>query len=93
MSTIPHFSTALERRLWVISQLKLQGTSLSQVARDAGVHRSLLDNAFDRPADGAEKIIADALRTTQRELFPERFNPAGQRLFRVRRRSLESAAA
>jgi lambda repressor-like predicted transcriptional regulator len=90
---LPRFTSSLERRLWVISQLKLAGSSLSELARQHELHRSLLDVAFDRPADAAEKIIAEAMGTTQRELFPERFNPAGQRLFRVRRRSLESAAA
>jgi Ner family transcriptional regulator len=90
---LPRFTSSLERRLWVISQFKYTGSSLSEIARKAGIHRSLLDNAFDRPNDRAERIIATALGLTQQQLFPDRFNNQGQRLFRVRRRVGADVAA
>lgn len=88
---LPTFNSSYERQLWVIEILKLGGSSVAEVARKHGIARSALDAAFHRPADRAEKIMAGAVGVTQRELFPERYNEAGQRLFRVRRR-LEAAA-
>jgi Ner family transcriptional regulator len=96
MTILPVFGSmnpSHERQLWVISQLKLKGSSIAEVARKQHIARAALDAAFHRPADRAEKILAAAVGVTQQELFPERYNDKGQRLFRVVRRVNQPAAA
>jgi lambda repressor-like predicted transcriptional regulator len=91
MDALPSFDHPQARRLWVITELKLKGSSLSALALQRKVSRSLLDSALDRPNDPAEKIIAESLGVDQKRLFSDRYNGKGQRLYRVRR--LVKAAA
>ncbi|HEY3918834.1 MAG TPA: helix-turn-helix domain-containing protein [Stellaceae bacterium] len=82
------------RRAWVIFQLRCKGTNLSELADDHDVRRQVMQQALTRPNARAEDIIAAAIGLTARELFPERFDSAGQRLFviRPRRQPSESGA-
>lgn len=63
-----------ERRGWVIWQLRLQGSSLSKIARAEGVSQQAVSNALIAPSSHLETAIAKALNLTPEQLFPERFN-------------------
>lgn len=66
-----------KRRAWVIYQLLLEGRSLAEVARGAGVKRQTLYHAFTRPYPRMEFIIASALGMTPQQLFAERYGSDG----------------
>lgn len=50
--------------------------SMDALARQSGVHKSILRAALLRPYPKAEAIIAKALNTTAPELWPERYTEA-----------------
>ena len=66
-----------KRQAWVIYQISLQGRSLAEVARNAGVRRQTLYQVFQRFYPRMEKIIADALGLEARVLWPERYDTDG----------------
>jgi len=66
-----------KRQAWVIYQLSLQGRSLADIARGAGVRRQTLYQAFHRSYPRMEKIIADALGLAPGTLWPERYDADG----------------
>lgn len=80
-------SIPAKRRAWVIYQLLLEGRSLADVARGAGVKRQTLYHAFTRPYPRMEFIIASALGMTPQQLFAERYGSDGLPL----RRSVREA--
>lgn len=66
------------RREWIKYQLRVeQGTSVAAIAKEHGMGRRNLYVAFVRPFPRAEKILADALGVTPKELFPERYDQHG----------------
>lgn len=66
-----------KRRAWIIYQVNLQGRSLSDIARTAGVNRQTLYHVFLKPYPRMEAIIADALGLTPAQLWPERYDANG----------------
>jgi len=83
--TLPHFQSALERATWVQGVLKLKGSSLSKLAKQAGYKRQSMSQTMYQPNARLEPIIAQAVGTTVQELFPERFDTVtGERLHVVR---------
>lgn len=76
---------SLKRRVWVVYQLRLRGTSLRQVAIAAGVSPQGLSRALTQPSQKSEQIIAKALGLKVEDLFPERFDDDGRRLYRTTR--------
>lgn len=84
--TSPH-----ERTLWVSMQLKLRGTSLSQLARKNGWAKQTMYFALRSPSYPQEKAIADALDVAIHTLFPERYDRAGNRIHSVRSKSDDDA--
>lgn len=67
----------VKRKIWVLYQVKLSGTSLAAVAATHGFTRQAAYAAFRRPYPKMEKIIADLLETTPQLLFPERYTSDG----------------
>ena len=79
-----------KRQAWVIYQISLQGRSLAEVARNAGVRRQTLYQAFHRFYPRMEKIIAEALDLEPKALWPERYDANGlpvRRLGRPKKKS------
>lgn len=70
------------RRVWVAGQLRLQGTSLGQLAKDAGVCKQAVSNALMVPSERLEKLLAKTLGLEPKVLFPERYDRAGNRTCR-----------
>ncbi len=73
-----------ERRVWIITQLWLRGTSLAALARRAGVSQQAMSQALSRPAARLEGVIAEALGLDVIALFPERYSSRGERIPRTR---------
>lgn len=72
------------RRAWVIFQLRCKGLNLTVLAEQEGVSRQVMAKCLTTPNARAEDVVAAAIGLTAPELFPERFDSAGERLFRVR---------
>lgn len=66
----------VERRAWVIYQLRCRGSSLSQIARQEGVSQQAVSNALMTPSYRLEIAIANAIGVTVEALFPERYDGA-----------------
>ncbi|HFQ91597.1 MAG TPA: nucleotide excision repair protein [Chromatiales bacterium] len=67
-----------KRQAWVIYQISLQGRSLAELARGAGVRRQTLYQAFHRHYPRMERIIAEAVGLEPKTLWPERYDADGQ---------------
>lgn len=80
------------RRAWVIYQLRVRGLSLSQLAADIGVSQQAMSEALMRPSSHIEPVIAKAIGVSVEQLFPERYDAAGNRLFREREPQRSSGA-
>ena len=80
-----------ERSQWIMTQLRLRGTNLSRLAVENDLHRQVVSLALTSPHARAEELIADALGTKPRVLFPERFNASGVRLYGRRDRRISAA--
>ncbi len=72
------------RREWVNFQLRLRGRSLRSLALAEGVSAQAMSAALMTPNSHLEPVIAAALGILPRDLFPERFNAAGERIARIR---------
>lgn len=70
-------SDPAKRRAWIIYKVNLQGRSLADVAREAGVTRQALYHSLRIPYPRMEKALADALGLTPAQLFPERYDADG----------------
>ena len=82
---IPTFSSARLRRIWVKGELEARGRSFAQLAAENGWHRNAVSAAMMNPSLPQEEVIARALGTTPRILFPERYDAiTGDRLHAVR---------
>ena len=84
MTSLPIFSDQQDRTLWVQVQLKKLGLSFSAIAREHGWSRTAVRNAMYQANDPQERAIAETLGVTQRELFPERYGPRGNRKHAVK---------
>lgn len=83
-----------ERKQWILTQLRLAGTSLTQLAKDNRLHLQSLSLALTNPHGRGEEVIATALGTTASVLFKERFSANGARIFGRRdRKSLAVIAS
>jgi len=69
-----------ERRVWIVGQLRLRGTSLRRLAAITGVSQQAMSHALTGSSSHLEVVIADALGLTPQQLFPERFTADGGRL-------------
>lgn len=72
------------RREWVNFQLRLRGCSLRSLAFAEGVSPQAMGAVLMTPNSHLEPVIAAALGLEPRDLFPERFNAAGERIARIR---------
>jgi Ner family transcriptional regulator len=68
----------------IIAELHRRGMSLRQLSFTHGYRRNTLRDALDRPYPKAESIIARALGTLPRRIWPSRYSR--------RRRSIKKAA-
>jgi lambda repressor-like predicted transcriptional regulator len=74
------------RRAWIIFQLHSKGLSLASLADEQGVSRQAMTKSLVQPNARAEEVVAKAIGLAACELFPERFDAFGVRLFQQRRR-------
>ena len=72
------------RRAWVLFQLRIRGWSLGLIADEIGVSRTTLRSALLEPSFPSEQAIAKKLGLQVKDLFPERFDHTGRRLYRTR---------
>lgn len=72
------------RRLWIIAELQLAGTSLAAIARDLGRTPQAGSNALKAPSLSFEQEIARRLGVPVQKLFPDRYKPDGTRICRER---------
>lgn len=79
-STVTVPKNPAQRRVWILGQLRLLGTSLRRLAAVEGVSPQAMSNALNLPSSHLETVIATALGLTAQQLFPERFDAAGNRL-------------
>jgi lambda repressor-like predicted transcriptional regulator len=70
----------IARRAWVLFRLRLQGASFASVARKLGVTTQAVGGALLVPSSHIEEALAAELAIDVKELFPERFDAAGNRL-------------
>ena len=54
----------------IIAAIRKQGTTLTQLSVDAGLHPRTLANELDRKG---EKIISDCINVPVQEIWPERY--------------------
>ncbi|CAM3617978.1 helix-turn-helix domain-containing protein [Rouxiella silvae] len=64
----------------IIAGIKKSGTTLAALSRNAGLSSSTLANALQRHWPKGEKIIADALGKSPKEIWPSRYQscPRGE---------------
>lgn len=75
----------IKRRAWVKYQIQMQGRSMAQVAKEAGVARQCLYQAFFKTYPRMEKVIADALGLPPAAVFPGRYDADGLPIYRMGR--------
>ena len=81
-----------ERRSWLRHQLLIRGLKLSDIAAEEGVSGAAMSRLFLYPNIHLETAIAKKLGVTAAQLFPERFDAAGQGLRIIREQSRSTAA-
>jgi len=69
-----------ERRAWILYQLRRRGLSFRELARQEGVSQQAFSHACMAPSSHLERVIAEAIDLTPRDLFPERWGANGRRL-------------
>ncbi|MGI2196853.1 helix-turn-helix domain-containing protein [Shewanella baltica] len=57
----------------IIAALKKRGLSVRQLSRDAGLGENTLANALRSPWPKGERIIAEAIGKTPKEVWPSRY--------------------
>jgi Ner family transcriptional regulator len=72
-----------DRKVWHPEQIKaairMQGATLSKLARDAGLEESACRQALRRPTPSGEQVISAFLNVPLNQLWPERYAPDGRR--------------
>lgn len=79
-TTSPIFTDPDKRRAWVGFQLRMQGQTLADLARELSVSRNAPGAALRIPYPKMERAIAEAVGVAVHILFPERYSPDGERL-------------
>ncbi|GEO81960.1 hypothetical protein ROR02_20910 [Pararhodospirillum oryzae] len=70
-----------ERRAWIIYQLRLRHLSLRALARREGVsHQAVSAAAAGGGHRPLQEVLAAALGLTPQSLFPELYDPSGNRV-------------
>jgi len=72
------------RAQWIISELKLAGSSLAAIAKELKVTRQAGALALRMGSIRFEQAIAAKLGRPVQDLFPERYRPDGTRTLRTR---------
>lgn len=75
-ATIP--SDYRHRREWIKFQLRVRGSSLSQLARELGVTRHTTILALARPYPRIERAIAKRIGLRPEQVWPERYDEHGK---------------
>ena len=63
-------------RAEVLARLKMQGTSLAEVSRKAGLSSRTLSNVFYRPYPKGQLIIATVIGVPAQDIWPSRYGKA-----------------
>jgi Ner family transcriptional regulator len=66
-------SDPVQRNEWIKFQLRMRGTSMSDLARRLGVTRQAVRNALTAPYPKMERIIARELDLEPEAIWPERY--------------------
>ena len=67
-----------QRREWIKFQLRVRGSSLSQLARELHVTRHTTILALARPYPRIERAIAKRIGLRPEQIWPERYDELGQ---------------
>lgn len=84
MTTVPDPDSIpadpMQRNEWIKFQLRIRGSSLSQLARDLGVTRQAVRNALSSRYPRMERVIAAEIGLNPETIWPERYrkDPTGQ---------------
>lgn len=77
MTTVPDPETIpadpTQRNEWIKFQLRIRGSSLSQLARDLGVTRQAVRNALSSRYPRMERVIAAEIGLEPEIIWPERY--------------------
>lgn len=57
----------------IVAELHKRKLSLSELGRKNNLSKYTLKNALDKPYPRAEKIIADAIGMTPKQIWPDRY--------------------
>jgi len=63
----------VQRNEWIKFQLRMRGTSMSDLARRLGVTRQAVRNALTSPYPKMERVIAEELDMQPEAIWPERY--------------------
>lgn len=63
----------MQRNEWIKFQLRMRGTSMSDLARRIGVTRQAVRNALTAPYPKMERVIANELDLAPEVIWPERY--------------------
>lgn len=63
----------MQRNEWIKFQLRIRGSSLSQLARDLGVTRQAVRNALSSRYPRMERVIAAEIGLDPEIIWPERY--------------------
>lgn len=63
----------VQRNEWIKFQLRIRGTSMSDLARRLGVTRQAVRNALTAPYPKMERVIANELDLEPEIIWPERY--------------------
>ncbi len=63
----------MQRNEWIKFQLRIRGSSLSQLARDLGVTRQAVRNALSSRYPRMERVIAAEIGLAPETIWPERY--------------------
>lgn len=63
----------MQRNEWIKFQLRIRGSSLSQLARDLGVTRQAVRNALSSRYPRMERVIAAEIGLDPEMIWPERY--------------------
>jgi Ner family transcriptional regulator len=67
----------MQRNEWIKFQLRIRGSSLSQLARDLGVTRQAVRNALASRYPRMERVIAAEIGLDPETIWPERYRRDG----------------
>lgn len=81
------------RRAWVIFKLHSAGSSFREIAEREGVSIQAVSDCMTQASARLEEAVARAIGLSVQQLFPERFNATGKRLFSTRPRGGERRKA